>query len=319
MVSLIGGIDRCERHYFLPAMGSADNPPRVYATATRGTVRSVKYLEFTPHPLLQESVKCLWIHEASFPCESARDITPDGCVELIFNFGSPYLLLTTTPPTPLPTAFIVGFQDRTLPILLHGTIRVVAARLFAWEALALLQDNFDTRTNAVMPLRPEWRSLVERLKCDVSQARYEQAAGVLEEFLIRRALFRTYDAKLIQAAARLLHHTKGEYRVAELADYCQMSVRQLERGFRRVIGASPKAFARTLRFERAQRRLMFDPDVELTQLAHECGYFDQAHFIKEFKAFTGKTPTQHAQQMRAMQDELRSKDVVFLQSPSDQV
>jgi AraC-like DNA-binding protein len=278
----------------------------------------VKYLEFKPHSLLHDSVKCFWIHEASFPCDIERDITPDGCVELIFNFGSPYLLLTTNPPTELPTAFIVGFQHTTLPIRLQGTLKVVAARLFAWAALALLQDNVDTRTNAVTPLGPGWGSLLERLNSAVSQARYEEAVKALEEFLIHREQLRTSHPKLIQTAAKLLHHTRGEYRVADLADDCQVSARQLERGFQRVLGTSPKVFARILRFEKTQRRLMFDPDVDLTELAHECGYFDQAHFIKEFRVFAGKTPTQYARQMRAMQDVLRSKDVVFLQSALDQ-
>jgi AraC-like DNA-binding protein len=59
---------------------------------------------------------------------------------------------------------------------------------------------------------------------------------------------------------------------------------------------------------------MFDPETDLTGLAYQCGYFDQAHFIKEFRAFTGKTPSEYAGQMRALQDVLRSKDVVFLQS-----
>jgi AraC-like DNA-binding protein len=148
------------------------------------------------------------------------------------------------------------------------------------------------------------------------QARYTEAVKALEEFLIQREQLRT-SPKLIQTAAKLLHHTRGEYRVADLADNCQVSARQLERGFQRVVDTSPKLFARILRFEKTQRRLMFDPDVDLTELAHECGYFDQAHFIKEFRAFTGKTPKQYARQMRAMQDVLRSKDVVFLQSASD--
>jgi AraC-like DNA-binding protein len=236
-------------------------------------------------------------------------------VELIFNFGSPYLLRTTSGPSPLPVAVIVGFQDKIIPLLLHGTLKVVAARLFAWGAMALLQKNVNTLTNEVTALGPDWDSLpapeIRRHAGAVRAGRW-----TLQEFLIRRALLRTYDLKLIQSAAKLLHHTKGEYRVAELADYCQVSVRQLERGFRKVIGTSPKVFARTLRFERAQRRLMFHPDAELTDLAYECGYFDQAHFIKDFKAFAGKTPSEYAQQMRQMQAVLKSRDVVFLQSPS---
>src|SRR5262245_13052130 len=104
--------------------------------------------------------------------------------------------------------------------------------------------------------------------------------------------------------------------ISELADYCEVSVRQLERGFRHVIGTSPKVFARILRFQQAQRRLMFDPEADLTSLAYECGYFDQAHFIKDFKAFAGQTPTEYAQQMREFQIVLKSNDVVFLQSSS---
>jgi AraC-like DNA-binding protein len=278
----------------------------------------VRYHEYIPHQILQDTVKCFWIHEASYPADSKQDITPDGCVELIFNFGSPYLLPTTEPPTPLPAAIIVGFQNKTIPILFRGTVKVVAARMFAWGALALLKDNVSTRTNAVTELGPEWDSLVTQLESQVEQGRYERAVTTLEEYLIQKALLQTYDLELIQSAAKLLHHTKGEYRISELADYCQISVRQLERGFQRVIGTSAKVFARTLRFEKAQRRLMFDPDADLTQLAHECGYFDQAHFIKDFKAFTGKTPKEYARQMQLMQEELKSKDVVFLQSSSQQ-
>jgi transcriptional regulator GlxA family with amidase domain len=155
---------------------------------------------------------------------------------------------------------------------------------------------------------------VQRLEYDVAQGRYEKASATLQDFLLPKVLMRAYDLKLVQTAARLLYHTKGQCRIEELADYCHASVRQLERRFQRVVGVSPKFFARTLRFEQAQRHLMFDPETDLTGLAYQCGYFDQAHFIKEFRAFTGKTPSEYAQQMQEVQQALRSKDVVFLQS-----
>ena len=276
----------------------------------------MKYHEYNPHQVLADTVKCFWIHEGTYPTQDRQDITPDGCVELIFNFGDPYRLLTTTPPTPLPRAIIVGFQNKTMPILLHGTVKVVAARLFAWGALALLQDNVQSLTDTVVALGADWDTLVRRLKSQVTQGGYEQAAKTLEEFLIQQALMRTYDRKLIQTAAKLLHHTKGQYRITELADYCHVSVRQLQRGFQQVIGTSPKVFARVVRFQEAQRRLMFDPETDLTRLAYDCEYFDQAHFSKDFKAFAGKTPTEYAQHMRQMQEIIKSKDVVFLQSSS---
>ncbi|HMG37117.1 MAG TPA: helix-turn-helix domain-containing protein [Blastocatellia bacterium] len=277
----------------------------------------MRYHEYNPHEILRDSVKCFWIHEGDYSTEATQDITPDGCVELIFNFGDPYLLRTTTPPTALPVAIIVGFQNKTIPLLINGTVRVVAARLFAWGAMALLQENVATLTNSMTALCPDWNALVQRLKSLVTQGQYEQAATALEEFLVQQALVRTYDLKFIQTAAKLLDRTKGQYRISELADYCQVSLRQLQRGFQQVIGTSPKTFARTLRFQEAQRRLMFDPDADLTDLAYECGYFDQAHFNKDFKAITGKTPSEYAGQMRDLQEIWKSEDVVFLQSSSE--
>jgi AraC-like DNA-binding protein len=274
----------------------------------------VKYHEYRPHSILEDNVKCFWVHEATYAPETIQPITPDGCVELIFNFGSPYLLLTTTPPRALPTAFIVGFQKKTILISVDGTVKVVAVRLFAWGAIALLQDEISAPPDAVTALGADWNALVERLRGHVAQGGYEEASTTLQDFLIQKALTRTYDSKLVQTAAKLLHYTKGQCRIEELADYCHASVRQLERGFQRVVGASPKLFARTIRFEQAQRRLMFEPEADLTGLAYQCGYFDQAHFIKEFRAFTGQTPSEYAKHMRQLQDDLKSKDVVFLQS-----
>src|SRR5262245_58233246 len=57
----------------------------------------MKYHGYSPHQVLQVTVKCFWIHKGSYLSENKQDITPDGCVELIFNFGSPYLLLSTCP------------------------------------------------------------------------------------------------------------------------------------------------------------------------------------------------------------------------------
>jgi AraC-like DNA-binding protein len=276
----------------------------------------VKYHEYKPHLILEDTVKCFWIHEGRYSADTTQEITPDGAVELIFNFGSPYLLLTTTPPTQLPAAIVVGFQNKTLPIRVDGTVKVVAARLFAWGAIALLHDEFHATSNTVTALGADWYALVRLLESQVTQGEYERAWTALQEFLIRKALTHTYDLDLVRTAAKLLHYTKGQYRIEDLADYCHVSLRQIQRRFQQVIGTSPKTFARTLRFEQAQRRLMFHPEADLTGLAYECGYADQAHFIKEFKSFAGKTPSEYARQMGQMQETLKAKDVVFLQSDS---
>jgi AraC-like DNA-binding protein len=274
----------------------------------------LKYQERKPHPILEDTVRCFWTHEGTYSPDTTQSITPDGCVELIFNFGSPYRVLTATPPRELPAAVLVGFQEKTLPISVDGTVKVVAARFFAWGALALLADEIQARFGEVTNLSTGWDTLAERLREDVSHGRYDEARSALEEFLIRKALVRSYDPKLVRSAAKFLYHTKGKCRIEELADTCHASVRQIQRGFQQVVGTSPKLFARIVRFEQAQRQLMTNPETDLTGLGYECGYFDQAHFIKEFRAFTAKTPSEYAREMRHLQDFLKSDEVVFLKS-----
>src|SRR5205814_8278152 len=123
----------------------------------------------------------------------------------------------------------------------------------------------------------------------------------LEDFLIGKRLPILYEPHLVQTASKLLYATKGQFRVAELANYCHLSVRQLQRQFDDATGISPKELARTIRFETIRNRLMFAPDTNLTELAYEFGYTDQAHFINDFKAFANKTPGEFAREMQKLQ------------------
>jgi AraC-like DNA-binding protein len=105
--------------------------------------------------------------------------------------------------------------------------------------------------------------------------------------------------------------------MAELAECCRLSSRQVQRQFQEALGVSPKKLGRAIRFEEIRKRLMFEPDQSLTALAHEFGYTDQAHFIRDFKGFADRTPGEFAGEMRAIRDIFRDHDnVVFLQVPS---
>lgn len=276
--------------------------------------RAVNYREHVPHAALEDFVNCFWSLEMDYEPGGIQDVTPDGCVELIFNFGAPYVPLAEPPQPPLPEAFVVGFQNRTIRFRVEGRVKLVAARLFAWAGLALLSERFGATAGAVRPLDADWEGLISRLRALVTTGRYDDAVRALQDLLIQRALVHTYDRKVIEAAAKLLHQTKGQYRIDDLADTCLLSIRQLERGFHEVVGATPKGYARTVRFDHVQRRLMFEPDVDLARLASEAGYSDQAHFSKDFKAFAGRTPGEFAADMRKFQEILSRENVVFLQA-----
>jgi AraC-like DNA-binding protein len=243
-------------------------------------------------------------------------VTPDACIELILNFGSAYVQVEGTIRRELPQVCLIGLQSKPLIFQAEGVVKIVAVRFFAWGALPFLKH--EVRPNSTMKVEPDagLSNLVPKLAAKVQVDEYTKAVEEIEDFLIAKRLNALFEPRQVRAAAELLYHAKGQFRVAELADRCNLSARQLERQFDQATGVSPKTLARTIRFEGIRERLMFQPKANLTELAYEFGYADQAHFIHDFKAFTNKTPSEFATEMLKLQEIFRDhQNVVFLQSP----
>ena len=75
-----------------------------------------------------------------------------------------------------------------------------------------------------------------------------------------------------------------------LASESCLSRKQFERSFSDIIGSSPKQFLKIIRFQNAIFQKSKHPELNLTELAHKCGYYDQAHMINDFKTLSGFTP-----------------------------
>jgi AraC-like DNA-binding protein len=110
---------------------------------------------------------------------------------------------------------------------------------------------------------------------------------VIEGFLIARLNSAPAD-DLVVAALAIIHRSKGIIRIKDLAKQLYTSQSPLEKRFRQVVGASPKKFASIVRFKHSIQ--IYAHLKSLTDLSYEAGFYDQAHFIKEFKNFTGDTP-----------------------------
>jgi AraC-like DNA-binding protein len=110
---------------------------------------------------------------------------------------------------------------------------------------------------------------------------------MIQCFLLKMMRQQAKPDLLIQEAVRNIRHAGGNLRIKELLQELHISQDAFEKRFRKTTGASPKQFASIVRL----RGLIGRADTSsLTDLAYEAGYFDQAHFIKDFKSFTGKTP-----------------------------
>jgi AraC-like DNA-binding protein len=90
--------------------------------------------------------------------------------------------------------------------------------------------------------------------------------------------------------ATRLRTLRGTVPIQELAESSGLSLRHFQRRFRKLTGLNPKHYARICRIGHAVHRKELEPDAPWTALAHEAGYADQSHFIRDFKALTGTLP-----------------------------
>jgi len=193
----------------------------------------VKYREFEPHVSLREHVKCFWVMERESTREiPAEDVTPDPFIELIMSFGAPYHLRSEGGvEREMPKVFVVGLQEKPLRFRCDGSARLLATRFFAWGALPFLAEEGPGRLRTT--LGREWNELAAKA-----------ASALVEEHLIGKLLTLTIDLPTIRAAAKRLHLRKGRFRMAELAECCDLSTRQVQRRFKEALGVSPKGLAR---------------------------------------------------------------------------
>ena len=128
-----------------------------------------------------------------------------------------------------------------------------------------------------------WSKLAE---CETFEERVLAAEHYLMPFA-SRARGRT----LITKTAHHMLDRKGAVRIDEIANQARLSVRQYERRFLEEIGLTPKTFARTTRFQQALDAKRFFPGRTWLSVAHEFGYFDQMHMVRDFQRLCGMAPS----------------------------
>jgi AraC-like DNA-binding protein len=114
-----------------------------------------------------------------------------------------------------------------------------------------------------------------------------QAIAVVETFLLRRLKTIVTDT-IITAAIQQMQAAHGNIRISTLLTTLPVSRDAFEKRFRRITGTTPKQFAMIVRLKQLIHH--HSTANSLTHAAHQAGYFDQAHFIKDFRLFTGQAP-----------------------------
>jgi AraC-like DNA-binding protein len=124
---------------------------------------------------------------------------------------------------------------------------------------------------------------------------FEQRVSIVETYLfdLLKNNFDKFEFRRINRVAELIKQTYGNINVNQMASEACVSRKQFERIFAEHIGISPKQYLKIIRFQSAIFLKQKNNNLNMTELSYESGYFDQSHFINDFKSLSGLTPKQY--------------------------
>ncbi|MCF6406918.1 helix-turn-helix transcriptional regulator [Chitinophaga filiformis] len=239
--------------------------------------------KYIPVATLQPFIKSFMIIESDYAVQN--QILPDTAVVMAFRLRGTVMekdqgILPATVLGGLRKSYrSLAYAANTANLLI--VFREDGAAAFFKEPLHELFGASASLDNFIR--RQQLDDITEQL---ASAPDNQACIDIIQRFLLT-AWKQAKPDLLVQEALRSIRQANGNLRIKELLQELHISQDAFEKRFRKITGASPKQFASIVRL----RSLIGRADGStFTELAYEAGYFDQAHFIKDFKSFTGKTP-----------------------------
>lgn len=278
----------------------------------------MRFFARRPIAPLNEFVANLWISTGYRPAHRLERLLPNGIIELVIPLQESEPLRCYHPETFAPRNTFRG------PILSgaragHTVIdtaqlhEIMGACFHPGGAVALLGMPADDVRDHDVPLDALWGAdaiaLHDRLLAEKTpQGRLD----LLEKALLQRARVDLRIHPVMRTALRQLDQTDTPVEVGDLAARFGWSDRHFIRSFSEQVGITPKAYGRIRRFQAALRRIRTGRPNNWADVAAECGYYDQAHLIRDFRAFSGLTPAAYA---RIGRNEIQGVPIVEEKDP----
>lgn len=248
---------------------------------------------FEPNNDLATFVKCYWTLESPKEKTPARNtIVPDGCVKLIFHYGDLYKHYTDNGNCiTLPKCFLIGQLTKPYEVEPIGETGTFFVCFRPNGFLPFTTIPIKEMENIAVPLEKLFGRDGEKIAQNILNASStSERIKLIETFLLNRLTDTKNIDQIVESTVETILTANGQFSVVELSKQANTNRRQLVRKFSSAIGLSPKQLSKTIRLQTVLKTLLAKNTTSLTDLAYENEYYDQAHFIKDFKEFTGLTP-----------------------------
>jgi len=256
----------------------------------------MEYKVYTPTEALARQVRYHWSLDADADAPKERErIFPDGCIELIFNYGELFRKHETDGNSFLqPRGIIYGQIRSFIEVEPTGAVGLFSTRFNPAGLQPFIGFDVNDFTGRALTVSEIWGKEGEALeKAMVTAANNEERKTLVEGFLMKKLESVAFDNSDVEYCVDALTNSDGTANIDQLADELEISKRQLERKFIAAVGLSPKFLSRIIRFQNTLQLIEKKEFVSFTTVAYDGGFYDQAHFIKDFREFTGLNPKQY--------------------------
>jgi AraC-like DNA-binding protein len=252
------------------------------------------YREFAVQPLLRDYIQCIWVMQAERGVFASPDLlVPDGNIEVMLNYGDPvtrYLPDGQTTQNKTGSE-LIGQRCGWYRHSTEGEVNLISISFKPGGLSPFVPFAVADLTAHAIP----FSSLPGNLFTEMEERVYEESLlekriSIIQEMLVKQLLKNATKSNNVSEFIARLYAINEFPSIAGFLQYYTINRRKLERDFDHHVGVSPKFLQRVLRFRRTITSFYKPGNRNLTALAYDCGYFDQAHFINDFKEFTGLSP-----------------------------
>jgi AraC-like DNA-binding protein len=253
----------------------------------------MNYKTYAPNTDLSAFVKFYWTLEAPKKIKPEKQrIVPDGCMEMIFHYSDLYKQYFEDGRYIIqPKSFVFGQITYPLDIEPTGETGIFSIRFHPDGFTPFVTMPIKNMENRAVPLQELFGKDGLHLEKEVLNAlTSEDRVKIIESFLLKILITPKFIDRITKSSVEIILQLNGQLTIDELSDQLKIHKRQLERKFSSVIGLSPKQLSKIIRIQSTLKMLANKQFTSLTSVAYGGDYYDQAHFIKDFKEFTGMSP-----------------------------
>lgn len=253
----------------------------------------MRYYTIPPPQNLAQYVRFFWMLEGEAdPAKPYVHRTlADGCAEIFFHYNNTFDEITNAGTIEKSVSAGVGGQSQQFNrFIINKSFGMFGAYIYPYAIPRFFNMPATELTNQMPDMETlagtDGKDLTEKMMLAENNM---QRVNIISAFLENRLIKNQYQQPAVHFCINSIIKTKGAANVKTLADQYFLSTRQFERKFKEFSGFSPKLFSRIIRFQSALSEYG-NKHKSLTDIAYGCGYYDQSHFIHDFKTFSGYHP-----------------------------